>query len=260
MQHLKSLSILVCILFTIYLYIPDLASTEEFNIQQDRTSEVMRYLEFPYKEDEIGKNWEIFLNKRTRRFGNKDYQMAIHKLKTEFNKSYASFNACIEKTTKESAEYSSSWANKFQQRFGKEYIHKNFDSIRLVMIALSIENNMASCEEQEKEALYREYRYLDAVKNYIEYFAEFSGTLNKNEKNRIGRGISVAESYLKNFEFPLQSTLSKESLNNALYLRALKTQQALDPQLADFFSGLPIFRKPFALGKALDDLKALQKN
>ena len=219
----------------------------------------MELLKFPDKENEIGEKWDEFLKKRTRRFSNEDYQMAIHELKTEYDQSYEMLNICIKNTNKISEEYSSSWAKNFQQRFGKEYIQKNFDSIRFVMIALSMTNSTAACEEQEKEALYREYRHLDAARNYVEYIEDFYRTLDEEDKKKIEHTKSIAESYLKNFEFPLQSTLSKESLNNALYSFALTRQNNLDPQLIEFFSDQPLFRKPFALGKALDDLKAFQK-
>lgn len=187
--------------------------------------------------------------------------MAIHKLKTEGDKYYASFDTCIEKANKETAtNYSSAWSKDLQDRFGKDYIRTHYDSILFVMIALSIGNNIAACEEQEKEALYREYCYLDAAKNYVESFVEFSATLNKDEKNKNRRGIAVAESYLNSFQFPLQSTLTRESLTYTLFSIGLKKREDLDPQLMDFFSGHPLFRRPFALGKAMDDLKALQKN
>ncbi len=259
MRLFKIRSIYVFILFAAYINMPSFANSGEYYIQQDRTSEVIKLIEFPDKKDELVKKWDAFLKQLTRRFGNKDYQMAIHNLKTEYDQAYSSFNACIENTNKVSGEYSSLWANDLQQRFVKEYVQKNFDSIRLVMIALSMANNIASCEEQEKESLYREYLHLDAARNYVANFTEFSKTLNKEEKKKLGHTISVAERYLNNFEYPLQSTLSKESLNNALYSLALKTQKDLDPQLIDFFSGQPLFRKPFDLVKALDDLKALQK-
>lgn len=236
---------------------PAPAKAAEYFIQQEDTTEIIKLLAFSNKEDEIGKKWEEFLKERTRRFNHNDYQMAIYKLKSEYDKSYAMLDICIKNTDKKVNQHSSSWAKDFQQQFGKEYIRKNFDSIRFVVIALSMKETFASCEEQAKEAIYREYRYLDSAKNYVKYFIEFYETLNKEEKKKLNIRITATESYLKDFEYPLQSTLSNEGLKDALFSIAL-TQKDIDPQMIYFFVHHPFFMKPFDLVKVLDDLKTLQ--
>lgn len=69
-------------------------------IQQGKTTEVMELLAFDSKEEEIGNKWREFLKERTRRFNNKDYQIALHNLKSEYDKSYAMLNECVENTNK----------------------------------------------------------------------------------------------------------------------------------------------------------------
>jgi uncharacterized protein YukE len=257
-MYQKMFSIFLAVFLLNSICIPAHESSAAEFIQQEKTTEILGLLAFTGKGDEISKKWEKFLRERNHRFGNKDYQMAIHNLKSEYDQSYAQLNACVENTNKETEQYSSSWTKDFRERFDREYIQKNFDSIRFVVIALAVRNSLAYCDEQVKEALYREYSYLDAAKNYVEYFTEFSKTLNEDEKKKLSVQIKTAEGYLNSFEYPLQSTLSGEGLKDALFSDALKTHKDLDPQLIGFFTHQQFFMKPFALVKTLNDLKALR--
>jgi uncharacterized protein YukE len=229
-------------------------------IQQNKTTEIMALLAFTNKEDEIGKKWEEFLAERNHRFTNKDYQIAIHSLEYEYDQSYAMLNACVENTNKEAKEYSSSWSKDLKKQFGSVYVQNNFETIRFTIVALSMINSIASCEDKVKEAIYREYRYLDATKYYIMEIVEFSEALDEEEKMKSKVSITAANSYLINFEYPLQSIFSGEGLKGALFTMALRTHKDMDPQMIDFFTHRPLFMKPFALVKALNDLKALQEN
>jgi hypothetical protein len=257
---LRIFSLLLCLflLHSICKLTPE--STAGDLVQQDKTTEIMALLAFTNKEDEIGKKWEEFLKESNHRFSNKDYQIALHNLKSEYDQSYAMLNACVENSDKEAKEYSPSWTNDFKQQFGNAYVRNNFESIRFTIVSISMINNIAYCEDELKEALYREYRYLDAAKNYSKEFVEFSETLNKEEKMKFDVSITAAKNYLKNFEYPLQTIYSDEGLKGALFTVALKTHKDLNQQMIGFFTHRPLFMKPFALLKTLDDLKALQEN
>ena len=258
MYRLRNASVYFYVLLINCICIPAPDSFSEYFVQQEKTNQIINTLVFNNKEDEVGAKWDTYIRELTRRFGNNDYQMAIHKLKLEYDQSYVNLNTCIESTNKVSEQYSTSWTKDFQERFDREYIQKNLDAIRFVVQALAMRNNLASCNEQTKEALYREYRHLDAAQNYVKKFVDFTETLNKEEKKKIGTKIMAVESYLKSFEYPLQSTLSDEGLKDALFSIALKTRKESDPRLIDFFINHPLFMKPFALIKTLDDLKSLQ--
>jgi len=257
---LRIFSLLLCFFLLCSICKLTHESTAGDFIQQDKTSEIMALLAFANKEDQIGKKWEEFLAELNHRFTKKDYQIAIHSLKSEYDQSYAMLNACVENTNKEAKEYSQSWTNDFKQQFSNAYVQNNLESIRFTIVAMSMINNIASCEDEVKEALYREYRYLDASKYYIKEFVEFSETLNKEEKMKSDVSITAAKNYLKNFEYPLQTIFSDEGLKCALFTVALKAHKDLDPQIIGFFTHRPQFVKPFALVKALDDLKSLQEN
>jgi len=257
---LRIFSLLLCLFlfYSICKLTPE--STAGDFIQQGKTTEVMALLAFDSKEDEIGNKWGEFLKERTRRFNNKDYQIALHNLKSEYDKSYAMLNECVENTNKKAKEYSSSWSKDLKKQFGSVYVQNNFETIRFTIVALSMINSIASCEDKVKEAIYREYRYLDAAKYYIKDFVEFSEALDEEEKMKSKVSITAANSYLINFEYPLQSIFSGEGLKGALFTMALRTHKDMDPQMIDFFTHRPLFMKPFALVKALNDLKALQEN
>lgn len=243
------LSLVNCVCATTFAH-----ASENF-IQQMKTTEILKLLAFTDNENEIGKKWEIFLKKRAPRFNNKDYQAAITKLKDDYDRSEENLNACIENSNKESRKYSSSWIEDFKHRFDKNYIVINFDSIRFIMMALWIKNNTSSCEEEAMEAIYREYRQLDAAKYYVKEYLEFCNTLHVDEKKKYSVSISAAESYLNNFEYPLQSILSDDGLKGALFSVAMKTHKDLDPRLTDFFSSHQFFQKHFDLIKAVKELE-----
>lgn len=245
------LSLVNCVCATTFAH-----AAESF-IQQEKKTEILKLLAFTDNENEIGKKWEIFLKERAPRFNNKDYQAAIAKLKDDYDRSEAILNSCIKNSSKESKKYSSSWINDFKQRFDKKFVLKNFDSIRFVVSALWITNNASSCEEEVKEAIYREYRQLDAAKYYVKEYLEFCNTLNVDEKKKYSVSISAAESYLNNFEYPLQSILSDDGLKGTLFSVAMIKHKDLDPRLIDFFSTHPFFQKPFDPIKAVKELEAL---
>lgn len=212
---------------------------------------------FTNKEDEIGKKWDKYLNERTG-FDNNEYQLAIHELKSGFDQSYAKLDYCVRKVEQKCKDDTLSWFEDFKNKFGLEYINKNFNSIKFVLLAVAMGDNLTLCQEQVKEALYREYRQLDAAQIYVEDFVEFYKTLNKEEKKKLGVRVEAAEAYLRNFVYPLQSVWSNEGLRNSLFSVALKSRKDLDPKVIDFFSHHPAFMRQCLPMKAINLLKDLK--
>ncbi len=99
---------------------------------------------------------------------------------------------------------------------------------------------------------------MDAAKIYVEDFVEFSKTLNKEEKKKLGDRVEAAEAYLKNFVYPLQGVWSNEGLRNFLFSVALKTRKDLDSKVIDFFSHHPAFMRQCLPMKAINALKDLK--
>lgn len=259
-MYLLRITIFICFTSLVNcLCAATIACAAENFIQQEKTTEILKLLAFADNENEIGKKWEMFLKESTPRFNNKDYQAAIAKLKDDYDRSESILSSCFENSSKESKEYSSSWIDDFKKCFDNKYILEKFDSIRFVIIALWITNNTSSCEEEVREAIYREYRQLDAAKYYVKKYLEFCNALNADEKKKYNVSIAAAESYLKNFEYPLQLILSDDGLRGTLFSVATETRQELDPKLLDFFAHQPLFSKPFDLAKVLNDLKAIQE-
>jgi len=252
----RRISIYLWALLLACICIPSPGTAAESRFELEDTTEILKLFVFTDKEKETGDKWDVFIKERTR-FSNTEYQTAIRKLKSEFDQSYANLDKCIRNTEEERDKYSSSWLKDLQDLFGKEYIKKNMASIRFILLALPA-NSFLPCEDHLQEALYREYCYLEGAKDYVHEFLGFSETLDKEGKKKLAGRIMASESYLKSFKYPLHATLSEEGLRDALYAVTLKTRNNLDPSLIDFFTRHTFFRKPFALHKALDDLKALK--
>lgn len=250
---LFSIMVINCICMGTYA-----CSSEDF-IQQQKTTEIMELLDFNGEaDDETFKKWDKYIKERTHRFNNGDYQMAINELKFEYDESYKMLNSCIKITDKEAEKYSSTWLKDLQKQFSKKVIDTNIDHIKFIIIAIWMDKSHSSCEDESREALYREYLHLDAAKYYVKEYVEFSETLKAKDKDKIKATISIAKSYLENFEYPLQAILSDGGLKKALFSVSLKTRKDLNPQLIEFLTQHPFFQKPFAIVKTIEDLKTLR--
>ncbi len=254
---LKSrISINLPVLFLASVCISSSVAAAESRFAQEDTTGILKILELSDKEKDASNKWDNFLKERTH-FSNNEYQMALRKLEFEFEQSYAKLDQCIRYADEERDKYSSSWLKDLQKRFGKEYVKKNIASIRFILLALP-SNSFQPCKDDLKEAFYCEYRYLEAAKDYVHEFLEFSETLDKEGRIELGSRIMAGEAYIKSFKYPLHSTLSNEGSRDALYSIALKTRKKLDPRLIDFFTHHQFFRRPFALKQAIDDLNSLK--
>lgn len=255
-----TIKMIVCGISLIILgFTATLAHSYENHAQNEKASEILKLITFGDNERDMREAWDDYLGVRNRRFNSKNYQIAIIKLKNEYYKYDELFNSCINAANRESKQYSSSWVSEITNSFNNDYITRNVETIRHVIIGIYVLNNATSCETEAKEAIYREYRYFDAVKYYVKEYVEFYNSLPETRQRKYGGTISAAKDYLKEFEFPLQSILSDEGLKAALFSVDMETQKELEPQLLDFFAHQPLFSKPFDLAKVLNDLKTIQE-
>lgn len=231
-------------------------TASETAFKDDETERILKTLVYSDDEQELADKWNIFLKNRTR-FNHNEYTMVIRYFRDCFAQSFSQFEQCVASNDKERNNYTTSWLTDLQNQFGSEFITKNMDSIKFILLALP-SNGFQSCKNDLKEALYSEYLYLDTAKDYVSVFKKFSDTLPGTDKMKIKKKIDASTEYLDNFIYPLHATLSSDGSREALFAAALKTRKDISPKLIDFFSRHPFFQKPFALQRALHDLDAIR--
>lgn len=223
------------------------------NYQDKESQKILKQLIFTDKEGETAKKWEKYLKESTW-FDDKAHQMAIIQSGLEFAASITSLNDCINNLEQSKKKYTSEWMKDFQKLFNQDYIIKNMDSIKFVLSCMYAKVNLKYCEQQNKEALYREIIYRQAFEDYIRHLQRFSETLNKKERNEIIESLAVAKTHLQSPPYPLQTLLSYE--RERLFIIALKTREDLDTVLIEFFLNQPFFQKPFDPMKVINELEA----
>jgi hypothetical protein len=223
--------------------------------QEEKTPEILKQLVFTEQESETAKKWELYIKERTW-FTDEEHHMAIIHSGLDFAASVSYLNDCIDKTEQNKKKYSSEWIKDFQKQFDQAYIKKNMDSITFAISCMYARDNLKCCEEQKKEALYREIIYRQAFEDYIRHLQLFSETLDMKERNKVDERLNVAKTYLDGPPYPLQVLLSPG--RGRLFTTALNTRKDLDPVLIDFFLSHPFFQEPFDPIKAIKDLEALE--
>jgi len=254
----KPISTVLCICLVVLISIctaKKANSSESFN-QQKMTTHVLKLLSFDNKKTEYFKKWDEYLYKRNK-FYNNEYQMAIKQLKDRFDITYAGLNSCISNVDQQCKNDSLSWIADLKVKFGSEYVAKNIDSMRFIILALVISDNLGPCKSQIKDTLYEEYRYFDAVNNYVKEFIEFSRTLSADDKKLLFEKVSAAEKYIKEFYYPFQGLWSHDGLREALFSVALKSREDLDPAVIEYISNHPGFKKQCLPGEAMKALNAI---
>ena len=222
--------------------------------QKEKTQEILNHLVFTDHESETAKKWEHYLKESTW-FSDAEHQMAVIQQGFEFATSISSLSNCFVNMEQNEKNYSSEWVKDFQKKFDIAYIIKNFDSINFIISCMYARDNLKYCEEQKKEALYREIIYRQSIEDYMRHLRRFSESLKEKEQKKIAGRLSVANTYLEGPPYPLQILLSPGS--ERLFLIALKTRKNLDPRLVSFFSNHPFFQKPFNPMYVVGDLESL---
>jgi len=246
--------LLVYSLTSVFLSCPCTASETSFD--DNETESTLKTLAYSDIDKETAYKWNCFIKSRTR-FSNNEYLMVIRNFRDCFADSFSKFEQCVTTNDMKRNNYKTSWITDFQNQFGKEFIIKNRESIKFILLALPA-NGFQPCKDDLKEALYSEYLYLEAAKDYVREFKEFSDTLPETDKTKLKNRIVASTEYLTNFKYPLHATLSNDGLREALYATALKTRRDINPKLIDFFTQHSFFQQPFALLRALDDLNTIR--
>jgi hypothetical protein len=80
--------------------------------------------------------------------------------------------------------------------------------------------------------------------------------LKQNRSTDIVNKKSTAETYIRNFHYPMQSMLSLSRVKDELFLAVIKTREDLDQDLIDYITSHSFFKNSFDPMKAIRDLEA----
>lgn len=225
------------------------------NCVSNNSVEVIEQIAFTNKEKDINQKWNDFLKENTR-FTESEYIMAIHNLRNIFNKSFSDLNDCIVGLEQEQKQYNSSWVLDLTKQYGVIYLDKNMETIAFIILANHMINDINLCKDQKVKAIYDDFNYTDSVKGYVQLFVDFCNSLKLKEIKLIDIKKSTAETYIRNFHYPMQSMLSLSRVKNELFLAAIKTREDLDQNLVEYITSRPCFKKSYDPMKAIRDLEA----
>jgi hypothetical protein len=253
-KYLSKILLFFClpILCCATTFLSSVASAEL--LQEEKSKEILKQLVFTDNESEIVKKWELYLKESTW-FNDEVHQLAIIQPGLQFASSVSALSDCLNSIEQNKKKYSSEWVKGFHKKFDNNYVKNNFDSIRFVISYVFARDVLKYCEEQKKEALYREIIYRQAFEDYIQHLQRFSETLDTKERKKVADRLTVAKTLLEGPPYPLQLLLSPGK--ERLFVIAFKARKDLDPMLIDFFSTDPFFQKPFDPTKVVNDLEAL---
>ncbi len=229
-------------------------------LHQDRASESLKLIHTINKYEMIASKWNKFLEEGPRlgnRFDNSVHQAALNDLKTKYDGAIQNYEGCIIQINQECKKDTSLIKN-LENKYGNDYVRRNAQSLKSVILAFYMSNSVAVCENLFKEVLYREYLYLDAVKNYIRIFMEFYESLNSKEKEKLTPAIESASSFLKEFYYPYQEILSDTGFRSSLYAESLKKSILLTPDVMDFISNHSGFNKQCIPGESIRILNSMK--
>ena len=225
-------------------------------LHQDRASESLKLIASINNDEMIASQWNKFLQEGPRlgnRFDNSVHQAALNDLKTKYDAAIENYEGCIRQLNQECKKDSSLIRN-LEKKYGYDYVRRNARSLKVVIFALYMGNSITVCEDSLKEVLYREYLYLDAVRNYIRIFVAFSESLNSKEKEKLIPAIEASSSFLKEFYYPYQEILSDTGLRSSLYAESLKKSNLLTPEVMDFITNHSGFNKQCIPGESIRKL------
>lgn len=229
-------------------------------LHQDRASESLKLIASINNDEMIASQWNKFLQEGPRlgnRFDNSVHQAALNDLKTKYDGAIENYEGCIRQINQECKKDSSLIRN-LKKKYGVEYVRRNAQALKVVILALYIGNSVSVCEDSLKDVLYREYLYFDAVKNYVRIFMEFYESLNSKEKEKLTPAIEASSSFLKEFYYPYQEILSDAGLRSSLYAESLEKSNLLSPEVMDFITNHSGFNKQCIPGESIRKLNSMK--
>jgi hypothetical protein len=233
-----------------------LAASEK-ECDQAAVKEVLESLEnlrFSEEQSEIYNKWDEYLASITH-FNNQEHLATIMQMGVDFAISFKKLNECTGIEEKKEKQYSSSWLDSLEKKFGKDYILENRKHIGFIILGISSYHQSSECIVERKDAIYKEAPYAYALHRYVKYFLNFVDTLNKADQDNIKTKTEYAKSIRDIPVDPLRELIAHETLVYALQETALNIRKDFNPALKEFLMQHPSFKELFDFNKALKDLR-----
>jgi hypothetical protein len=208
------------------------------------------------EDSRIQGRWDAYLKQQTL-FTNQEHRLVILKLGEEFSQAIGKLEKCTVEIKK---EYNSGWLDDFLKEFDQEYISRNLNTIKFVLMCVSAKAETASiCEPFVKDVIYREAFYFQELREYAGHLIKFSQTLDNDTQGKIKSLVEYAKSIKEIPDNIFGYMYAWPGVRNQLRMAALQDRKEIDPRLVEFFSKYPLFSKSFDLMRVVRDLKRFEK-
>lgn len=212
------------------------------------------------EDEKIDRLWDEFL-KETTNFYSSEYEKVCKQFERQYLQSLIDLNACSEKTTEIERSYSSQWVDDLIKQFGKAYVLKNMELIRLHLGYFYISNNTKFCKELKKDVIYQEFQYKTAFNKYLNLYIEFIESLDEEQKIKLSKRKTAVEELIEMFnKVSIKDIFSGSALRASLFSVAIKDRPNSDAALTEFFLQQPVFSKPFNVMECFNDLNTLNED
>ena len=184
-----------------------------------------------------------------------DHENAIRTLFTLYRKDYAKLETCSVNESGCRKDYSDKWLKDLIKKYSAEYVEKNYESIKTLLVNLFLNKGTIYCIDEEKDILYSEIQYIKTVKDFCDSYIDFYKALNEKEKKIYKEKNTFANSLLKVVSiYPMQEILYGGRVGHYL---ELTNKVVLKKEAIGFIINHPQFSKPFDAIKAIDDLRVV---
>jgi len=225
---------------------PDIGNMPKF------IEDIRKFAEDP----KIQGKWDAYLKQHTL-FTNQEHCQVILKLGEEFSQAIGKLENCTVEIKK---EYNSGWLDDFLKEFDQEYISRNLNAIKFVLMCVSAKADTASiCEPFVKDVMFKEAFYFQELREYAGHLIKFSQTLDNDTQGKIKNLLEYAKSIKEIPDNIFGYMYAWPGVRNYLRLIALQNRKEIDPRLVEFFSKYPLFSKSFDLMRVVRDLKRFEK-
>ena len=211
--------------------------------------------------DAVLAKWDAFVSERYG-FGRAELQLVMEKIHAEYQNSIEVYEKCCNEYFEEQKKNDSGkWLVDLKSEFGDASIEQKNKRVKEIVGSIYLTKSASYCLEAEKDAVYAEGRFKDAVNLCFEWFTKFVETLDGEERHLMKKKEGVVEELLGRFgEMPIQRAISGNSLRHSRALMKYKSSIAAEPEIADFLIKHPYFSKPFHIFKTLDRLEGKQES
>jgi hypothetical protein len=227
--------------------------TELFLVVQNKSPADMQKFLDGFSENKF----DTYL-KSVSNYSSSEYHTGICYLFAKYQKSYSDLNECSAKNIEITKHYSNVWATELINKFGADYISRNIESVKNLIVNMDQKVFSKSCIDVEKEGLYSEIQYIITVREYFQFYLEFYNSLDKKEQKLYADKEKTAKDVLKIVsEYPFQIIMYGHRLGADL---KINNNVSLKPEVIEFMVNHHELSKPFNPVIAFKDvLKACGK-